>query len=118
MNENEIERLMRQIDKQYNEACGKYVDMFCKKQETNFEFWVSDEIGSIANIGDSFFHLSDIIYDLRSNQPKGLIFEWQQNCLENQETMVNYYAYTKGVRPELKPATRAEYKEFENKKVK
>jgi hypothetical protein len=55
-------------------------------------------VGDIALCNDFFFSFRDIVWDVNSNQPKGMIIKWYDYCLENMEKSVNYYAFTKGVR--------------------
>jgi len=82
---------------------NEWVDKFCKKQEIEFDYWVADEVGGIGSfINQYFFTLSDIVYDIRTRQPKGLILQWQDEemeyCLENDGGFTSYYGYTKKVR--------------------
>lgn len=93
-----------QLKKQYEEVCNQYITKFVKKQELDFDGWVGDEVGGIASFSTQyFFNLSDIILDLNTKQPKGLILEWQNNGVENalntpfSET-INYKSYTMGLR--------------------
>lgn len=82
------------------------VAMFCKKQDTYVDHIVADEITSIYAIGDNFFSLSDIYFDMKENKPKGLIFEWQ-NYLSDinmsigdnvEKCFINYDSYCMGAR--------------------
>ena len=45
---------MKSLQKEYYRICNKYLLEFCKKHEWDFEFWVVDEPGTIAMIGDYF----------------------------------------------------------------
>lgn len=86
------------LKKQYNDACNQYVDVFCKKQNLQFDGWVNDIVGEIVLCGDFFFNLSDIVFDVNSKQRKGAILNWYYDNLENKENSINYYSYTKGLR--------------------
>ena len=91
-------RLSR-LKKQYEIVVSEYVQKFCNKQGLEFEGWVADDIGGVACFGDIFFYnLKDIIWDVNSNQPKGLIIQWLYDCCDNPEKAINYFNYSKGLR--------------------
>ena len=61
----------------------------------------------LALIVREIVHLLDDLYecvvnafilDLKSNQPKGLITDWQDDNVEHEQNFINYYSYTKGLR--------------------
>ena len=89
---------MSTLKLQYEKACNEYVKIFCKKQDMEFELWICDTIGDIAMCNDFFFSLSDIAYDVNSNQPKGLIIDWYYENIEAPNKSINYYSYTNGLR--------------------
>ncbi len=87
------------LKKRYEDVCNEYVDAFVKKQGVVFDGWVGDDIGSIAGFCEQyFFSLSDIVWDINANCPKGLILKWQEDCVSNPERSINYYSYSKGLR--------------------
>ena len=82
----------------YELVCREYVRKFSKKQEIEFDGWVGDHIGGIAEfINQYFFNMDDIVYDINNELPKNLILEWQDHCLENSVNF-NYMSYSKGLR--------------------
>jgi hypothetical protein len=84
---------------QYELVCNEYIKKFCKKQSIEFDGWVGDEIGDIAGFAEQyFFSLSDIVWDINSRQPKGLILSWQDDYVSNPTKAINYFSYTKGLR--------------------
>lgn len=94
---------LNELNKQYEFICNEWIRKFCKKQEMDFEHWIGDEVGGIAVIGDYCFKLSDIILDLNTKQPKGLILKWQNedvdfNTLNKKPQHINYKSYTMGLR--------------------
>ena len=91
MSNNKIE-LLSKLDVIYNPI----LKGFEKKQDLTFEFWVGDEIGGVACFDTYIFGLDDIIFDLKTNQPKDLIKEWF-DCLSS-ENNINYQCYSKGLR--------------------
>jgi hypothetical protein len=82
------------------------IEMFCLKQECEVDYIVGDDITGIYNIGDNFFNLSDIYFDLKENKPKGLIFEWQDYLTDWNMSIgdnvkpcfINYNSYCMGAR--------------------
>ncbi len=86
------------LKKQYEEVCHEYIKKFCKKQGFEFDRWIGKDIGGISVFGDYCFTLADIIWDINSNQPKGLILQWQNDCIESPTKSINYYSYSKGLR--------------------
>lgn len=97
---------IKQINTQYTTACNAFVKAFCKKQGLEFDGWVGDEVGGIASfIHQYFFNLSDIVLDLNTRQPKGLILNWQTdgvdfNMFKENPHYINYKSYTLGLRYE------------------
>ena len=90
--------------KDFERSTALLVEMFCKKQETCVEHIVTDDITGIYAIGDNFFNLSDMYYDLKENKPKGLIFEWQNYVINYNisnhctNSSINYKSYCLGAR--------------------
>lgn len=91
---------IKEAREMYNRSVSIYIEEFCKKQEMDFEFWVADLIGEVACFGEDFFNFSDIKYDLENNCEKGLIVEWSNANLDNQDKYINYSSYHKGLRHE------------------
>jgi hypothetical protein len=92
------------LKKQYEFVCNEYIRKFSEKQEIEFDGWIGDDIGGIASFIDQyFFNFQDIVWDINSNQPKDLILQWQDECInysiENPEqSTMNYFSYCKGLR--------------------
>ena len=88
-----VEMLIRQFQyKQFfeKEECITYY-------AREFDGWVGDIIGGIALFEDLTIDFADIVYDLRTNQPKGNIIEWIDYCCDL-ERPINYHSYCKGLR--------------------
>ena len=93
---NAISHLIMNIIEQYEKACNNIVKHFAKKQDIQFDYWIAEEIGGVAAfIGQYFFHISDIVLDMKTNHPKGLILQWHD---ENIEKRINYKSYISGLR--------------------
>lgn len=88
--------------KKYEQICNEIVKEFCKKQELDFdpEMWVAGEVGGVICLGDYYFNLLDIVRDLKTMQPKGLILDWYNETLDEKDEgiYINYKSYTMGLR--------------------
>lgn len=101
--------MTKQSKKQlFRHVCELYVSEFEKKQELDFDYWVADEVGGMADFSSSyFFSLQDIVYDMDTEQPAGRIIDWQHYTVEN-EVQINYKSYCRGLRPK-KEEKKGEY---------
>jgi hypothetical protein len=89
---------MKKIQKEYEKVVNEYIKLFAEKQGIEFFGWVGDIVGGIADFGDVYiFNFQDIVWDINSEQPTGLILQWNYDCIEN-EKAINYFSYTKGLR--------------------
>jgi hypothetical protein len=95
MNKPDLDKLKRRLEK----AVMDYTEAFCKKQGLPFDWWSLERIGTLGCFGNYYFTFDDIKYDMDTDQPKGLITQWQDECLEKGCTKINYYFYSKGIRP-------------------
>jgi hypothetical protein len=94
---------------QYERACNRIAIAFCRKQGLEFCFWVSDKPGDIACVSDQyFFGVAEMLHDLNTNQPKGLILSWQEDSVEfnsekevSERSFISYECYTTGSRYKL-----------------
>ena len=88
------------LKKEYQSCCNEYLKKFCNKQDFDFKsgFWVGNDIGGVFFVSDFYFNLYDIVWDINSQQEKGLIIQWYDDFAGYMTTSINYYAYTKGVR--------------------
>ncbi len=89
---------LNKLKKQYLFVCNEYVIKFCNKQDMEFSGWVGDDVGGVALCNDFYFNFHDIVWDVNSKQPKGVIVDWYYQNLEVAEKSINYYSYTKGLR--------------------
>ena len=93
------------LKQRYESIATAYLNKFIKKQDLDFDGWVSDDIGGIAFFCcQYFFNLDDIRYDIDNNCEKGLILRWQEDGVDyhmkgNTDT-INYHSYHKGLRYE------------------
>lgn len=93
------DKLRKELDK----VLQKYIAEFEKKHDLEMEYVVSDDLMGVINFGDTyFFSINDIVYDIDEKLERGLIIEWLEYNLENQENYVNLHSYSKGYRHEKK----------------
>lgn len=91
---------------QYETICNEYVNRFSEKHDIEFDGWVGSDVGGIASFSSQyFFNISDIVFDINTNQPVGLILHWQDdgtdyNMFNDKTEYINYKSYTMGLRYE------------------
>lgn len=87
--------MKEEIDKLIND----YVSKFGTKHDMFFEFWVADEVGSIACFAGGYFvDFLTIKHDLESNVEKGLFLKWYDLTLDlamEQKPLINYQTFLK-----------------------
>ena len=100
-----LEKLsLKKLKVQYEDVCNEYIRRFCEKQDIEFDGWVGNEVGGIASfICQYFFTIDDITLDMNTNQPVGLILDWQSdgvdyNIFNETPQNINYKSYTMGLR--------------------
>ena len=94
--------MKKQIDtplRAFEVAVDRLLMEFCEKHDLSYEFSVGNDSVDMFLISDYFFSLSDIYFDLKSNQLKGKIIQWYDYLLDN-EVNINYYSYCMGLRKE------------------
>jgi len=86
----------------YELSCNLIVEAFAKKQGLTFDGWIADEVGEMASFNDEyFFTMENMVHDLKTVQPKGLITKWQDYAVEihlKTGKSINYKSYSKGLR--------------------
>lgn len=97
--------MTNQIIEKYEHTCMQIIEAFCKKQELDFEYWLANKVGGAGSFGDFIFKFSDIVHDLKSDQPKGFIIEWyshdfeaNQDLTHDKRNFINYENYCLGER--------------------
>jgi len=84
-------------------AINAYVTAFEVKHETVIDGFIADDIIGIALFADSYFNMSDIIFDLDNSCPKDFIWDWYNQTLDRameEKQTINYKAWTMGLRYE------------------
>jgi hypothetical protein len=94
----------------HKKSTMEIVRLFEDKQELCFDYWAGGEFDGIANFGDYYIDLHNIIFDLMSCQPKHKILEYHDHVVEailsvsgeenkDQKTKwINYQSYCMGAR--------------------
>lgn len=84
---------MKKLQKEYYRICNQYLLEFCKKHEWDFEWWVSDEPGTIAMIGDYFIAFDQMRYDIDNNIDEAAFIKWYDYALELGMEDKNFLSY-------------------------
>jgi hypothetical protein len=81
--------------KNLHKEIGNLIEKFAKKQEIEFEGWVCDEIGGMAEFsgGNYYLNLTDIMRDMLKDVNKGVILDWY-----NTSTYISYNSFLMGLR--------------------
>ncbi len=88
---------MKELKKYYNLTAELYIKAFEEKHELQFEFWVADDIGTIANFNDYYIDYEVIRHDIDNNIKKGKFLEWY-DLVVGKEFTINYTSFLKGAR--------------------
>lgn len=91
---------IQELKKLYENVCQLYIAAFVEKHGYEFSGWVADDIGQVASfIDEYFFDFTEVTYDINTEQPKGLIFEWFDEIVQHSgELHINFRSYSKGLR--------------------
>ena len=84
--------------KKYKEICNAIVVQFCEKQDMDFNGWIADEVGGIAECSDFYFNFVDIVKDIDRNIEKGVIIDWYYSNTDNENNYINYNSWLMGLR--------------------
>jgi hypothetical protein len=87
-------KLSSLINENYERKVIVLLEKFCNKHSIEFECWVDNKFGCVANFGNIYFiDMQDIVWDILSNQPNNNIIKWLYYCSENYKHL-NYFDYT------------------------
>jgi hypothetical protein len=84
---------------EFNKAVTAYRKAFEKKQgNLTFEYWVSDDVGTIAEYNDGiyFIDFQDIKFDIDNNIKSGKFIEYYHLCMDNHykgRQQINYKTF-------------------------
>lgn len=87
----------------YEEGCNLYLHLFCEKHRFNAEhpetFWVANNIGGVAFIGEYPVDMEIMRYDIDNDIPEDQWLRWHDYSLECTAlglTSPNYKSWLKG----------------------
>lgn len=91
-----------EIKKNFEAACGLYVNAFCIRHGMDFCGWVRGRVGEVAKIGDYFLGMDEIRYDVDAEPPIGEIHMWVDYMNKLSDfgctKRINYESFCKGAR--------------------
>lgn len=86
----------------YADIAETYLWQFCKKHDFDYDsidvYFVGEDSYDIACVGDYFFNLTDIRYDIDNKLNRKVIFEWYDKCLNahfEKKPVVNLTTFSK-----------------------
>jgi len=90
---------MKKLKKELDNCINKYVELFEKKHEIEFNFWIRNIHGSVAIYSDFYsIDFLDIRLDLEKDVPKDKFFDWYELTLElamKSKPIINYSTFLK-----------------------
>jgi hypothetical protein len=91
----ETNKTLKLVIENYEREVIVTLEKFCNKHFLEFENWVDNKFGCIANFNNEYYiSYQDIVWDILSNQPKDYIIKWLFFCSENKDKEINYYNFT------------------------
>lgn len=101
----------KKLRTEYESIVNDYIKQFQRKHDCEFEFWIGEQVGGIASFGDiNCISFLDVVHDLHSNAPIGLIFNWIEDTTDEhfkaqeqfrEENYINFQSYCMGARYEM-----------------
>lgn len=93
----------RQLREELEEILKSYIRKFEEKHEIDMQYAVDDDITGVLDFGDIyFFNVTDVIYDIDHDLPKGLILQWAKDSVDDSKNptrqTINLQSYAKGLR--------------------
>ena len=91
-----------ELKRQFKEVAEAYLKVFCEKHCYDYEeaAWLGQRVGEVAELGDDFYNLNDIRYDIDNNIPSGEIEKWTDYVFRLEELncpkSINFQSWCKG----------------------
>ena len=91
-----------ELKRQFKEIAEAYLKAFCEKHCYEYEenAWIGGRVGEVAVLGNDFYDLNDIRYDIDNNIPAGEIEKWTDYILRLEELdcpkKINFQSWCKG----------------------
>lgn len=91
MKNKEIQELKKQLENNIT----KYVELFCKKHDLYFDYWVADLTGTIVCLSNEYYiDFNDIRHDLEQDIKKKIFKEWYYKSMEEHLKNNNFINFT------------------------
>ena len=92
----------RQLREELEEILKSYIRKFEEKHEIDMQYAVDDDITGVLDFGDIyFFNVTDVIYDIDHDLPKGLILQWAKDSVDDSKNptrqTINLQSFAKGL---------------------
>lgn len=82
---------MKPKDK-FNEIANLYIRLFEEKHEIDFDYWIGDEIGGVADFNSYCLNYDDVRRDIDEEVDKTVFFAWYDYNF-NTDQYVNYKSW-------------------------
>lgn len=83
------------LKERYENIVETYVDHFSKKHDCEFEWWVADRVGEVANINGYYIQFDDLRLDIDEQVEKPKIWQYLDYTGDADNPSVNFYNYLK-----------------------
>lgn len=93
----------RQLREELEEILKSYIRLFEEKHDLDLQYIVNDDIMGVLDFGDMYvFNMTDVVYDIDHDLPKGLILQWAEDGIDDSKNptrqTINLHSYAKGLR--------------------
>jgi hypothetical protein len=98
--------MKKPLREKFQKIANKYIKQFVKKHGFEFDYFIGDNFEIASFIEQYTFSLDDIRYDIDNECKPGLIFQWQDDCVEfhfegEDNPDINFRSYSMGMRFEI-----------------
>lgn len=92
-----------QLRKELEETLMAYIRLFEEKHELDLQYMINDDIMGVLDFGDMYvFNMTDVVYDIDHDLPKGLILQWAEDSVDDSKNptrqTINLHSYAQGLR--------------------
>lgn len=92
-----------QLRKELEETLMAYIRLFEEKHDVDLQYIVNDDIMGLLDFGDMYvFNMTDVVYDIDHDLPKGLILQWAEDSADDNKNptrqTINLQSYAMGLR--------------------
>ena len=90
---------MSKIKEQWREVSNEYLKAFCERTGINIEdaWWIGDDPGTIAQIGDYFVGIHEMRYLVDNNISPDVFFKWYDYSLDIHTLQEEYHEKLKQI---------------------